>query len=425
MLSDSVMAKLLDSTFLNVAFTSDNQSEIRVEYHNQDDCTSGVSTDDAPSKQPTTLPVSLPPTSKPSDYPSTVPTVSSTSRYPTSQPSSASPSSTPTNSPIQTSLSPARTSTEWSLPPGIIPTSSPTLGQDWGVSNLAPSDHDGVSTDRPSPALTFPFVPVECVYKNTTAVSKLFRTYCVLHFILSQTSRLICYSTVTKLCFNSEEITLDGEYAVASGFSSGIISDTVHVYNGSDVLIHITIYPMDEADAVEVSFSNITTGFGAEITGGDNSTGLVLRDHSTGKLMDGTRVQGGKNSGAAVSISEGSRIEILGGAYGGGESDNLNLGLSLSIDGIGSRVDIYGGSFFGDWFVGALCKIYLHGCDFTINNNTVQGFLKDDTALSVSVNIKVNGLLYFIDECPDTIGGLEEDANTVWTGNWVRLCFIL
>lgn len=174
MLSDSVMAKLPDSTFLNVAFTSDNQSEIRVEYHDQDDCISSVSTDDSPSKEPTPVLTYLPSTSKPSDNPSTAPSVPPPQRFPSFQPSdspSFSPNSTPTNSPTQPSPPEDESSMGSSLSPARVPTNSPTMGQGWGGSDFTPQDHDGASIGRPPSASTF--APVECISKNATAVSKL------------------------------------------------------------------------------------------------------------------------------------------------------------------------------------------------------------------------------------------------------------
>jgi glucose/arabinose dehydrogenase len=190
------------------------------------------------------------------------------------------------------------------------------------------------------------------------------------------------------------------------GFIDGFITSPVHLYNGSDVLLHAAVTPSFATDAVQVSGSStIRTGFGAEIIGS-----LVFRGQSTGKLMDGTRISGG------VSVRGRSSVEILGGAYGGDEPD-LDVGVSLSVNGIGSRIDVHGGSFFGGWFVGGLSSMYVHGCDITINGNVVQGFLSDDTALDVVV--KANGLLYFVDSCPDVVGGLEEELDTVWSSGSV------
>jgi hypothetical protein len=123
-----------------------------------------------------------------------------------------------------------------------------------------------------------------------------------------------------------------------------------------------------------------------------------------------------------VSVRGGSRLEITGGEYEGDNGVNMG-GLSISIDGIGSQVDVYGGSYRGDWYIGAWAKMYLFGCDFTINGNVVKGFLSDDTALDVIV--KANGLLFFVDECPDIIGGVEEQVDIMWSSGFVSYFDVL
>lgn len=95
------------------------------------------------------------------------------------------------------------------------------------------------------------------------------------------------------MCFNSESITLNKTYASDLGFDDNIIRASVHLYNTSDVLLHTSVTPPNAADAVQVSgSSSIMTGFGAEIYGGENCSGLVLRGRSTGKLMVGTKITG-------------------------------------------------------------------------------------------------------------------------------------
>lgn len=233
---------------------------------------------------------------------------------------------------------------------------------------------------------------------------------------LSSKIHSLCFSnsySITKICINSKNnITLDKMYAETElGFARGVISSPLHIYNGSNVALHAVVTAIIELSGS----STIKTGFGAEISGG-----LVLRGRSTGKLMDGTRISG-RNSGTAVSVRGGSSIVITGGVYGEGDSDP-DVGLSLSTDGIDSRIEVRGGTFFGGWFIGGLSSIYVHGCDFTLNGSVLQGFLSDDTALDVVV--KANGLLYFVDECPDVIGGLEEEIGMVWSSGSVSPCLV-
>jgi hypothetical protein len=162
LLSDSVMAKLLDWSFLNVQFTSDGQNSITPKYHSQQECAGSATT-----KQPTAFPTSSP------------------AALPTPRPSSLSPSAQrsaiPTPSPtLQSAVTPSRRpslspsiSIESSLPPAEVPfTSSPTAKQIWGVSDFAPDDEFSQSdSNRPPPVTTL--VPGECMSENTTAVSGL------------------------------------------------------------------------------------------------------------------------------------------------------------------------------------------------------------------------------------------------------------
>lgn len=155
-LTDSVMAKLLDSSFLNVQFTSDELGSIKPEYHGQQECL-GSATAIEPAKPPTASPATLRPSSlSPSKHPSAMST-SSPAIKPT-----ATPSRGPSRSP---SLWPT-VRMESSLPPaGVSLSNSPTLKQIWNASDFAPDEFP----DRPHLVMTF--VPDECLAENTTAVS--------------------------------------------------------------------------------------------------------------------------------------------------------------------------------------------------------------------------------------------------------------
>jgi hypothetical protein len=204
-----------------------------------------------------------------------------------------------------------------------------------------------------------------------------------------------------KVCINSETITIDRTYAETElGYLDGNISTQMHLYNASDVLLHANV--VFEPYAVQISGGSTIKTF-AEVHGG-----LIFRDHSRGVLTDGSRINGD------ISVRGGSSVEITGGAYWG----------DVSVDGIGSQIIVSGGSFIGGWFIGALSALFLHGCDFIIeDNNLVQGFLKDGTPLDVAV--KANGLLYFVDECPDVIGGLEEQLGVVFSVRQFGFLYVL
>lgn len=232
-----------------------------------------------------------------------------------------------------------------------------------------------------------------------------------------------------KVCVNSNALTIDETYATTLGFVNGLITHPVHVYNESDIIFKAAVTPVTNEDVVQVSgSSNFIAGIGAEISGKGNSTGIIFRGRSSGKFTHGTVIIGGENGGTAVSVRGGSLLEITGGSYGHNEYDGVNdtwtddadllPGLSLSVEGQRSRVDVHGGSFFGDWYIGAWTQVYVYGCDFSIDGNLVQGFFANGTALDVM--IKANGQLLFVDECPDVVGGLEEEFGVFWSSDTVR-----
>jgi hypothetical protein len=169
--SDSVKAKLLDSTFLDVPFTSDGQSKITPEFHTQSECIGILAT-----KQPTTTP------SKPSQRPSTMPMLS-----PTLKPT-ITPSHRPSISPTKFMLM------ESSLPPAdSSSTNSPTM-KFWSASDFAPDEFpESELGDRPAPVQTL--VPEECLAENTAAVSFIEQEMIILccPVFLVQLSPLVCY----------------------------------------------------------------------------------------------------------------------------------------------------------------------------------------------------------------------------------------
>lgn len=228
---------------------------------------------------------------------------------------------------------------------------------------------------------------------------------------------------------NANMLTIDETYATTSGFIDGLITYPVHIYNESDVILKAAVTPLTNEDVIQISgSSNFITDVGAEVNGKGNSTGIVFRGQSTGKFTYGTVIVGGENGGTAISVRGGSVLEITGGRYGHNEYDGLNEswtddadlqpGLSLSVEGQRSRVDVHEGSFVGGWYIGAWAQVYVYGCDFSIEGNLVQGFLTNGTALDVM--IKANGQLLFVDECPDVVGGLEEQFGVFWSSDSVR-----
>lgn len=388
--ADYVMAKMLDSSFLNVPLApGSNHTSITSILHSQQEC-SGCDT----TRQPTSRPTSL----SPSNHPSVNPTSSPSTQIPTTTSPSRGPSISPSSNPTTIDISsPSQTLVEASMPPaGMFSTNSPTQN----ASDFAPENFP--ESSRPAPTTTI--VPKECSVENVSAVS-FNRSNPFIHE-LNRLTQTPCLFSDFKVCINSETITIDKTYAQTElGYLGGNITARVHIYNASDISLHSTV--AFESYAVQISGgSTIKTGFGAEIDGG-----LSFRGQSKGVLMDGSMINGGSIS-PAVSVMSGSSVEITGGSYGIGDA-GIEGGLSLSVNEIGSRIDVSGGSFLGGWFIGALSALYIHGCDFTINGNIVQGFLKDDTALDVAV--KANGLLYFVDECPDVIGGLEEQLGIVFS----------
>eukprot|EP00804_Cyclotella_cryptica_P000300 CCRYP_010233-RA/>CCRYP_010233-RA protein AED:0.20 eAED:0.20 QI:1126/1/1/1/1/1/5/120/1388 len=445
--SDSVTAKLVDGRIMNVTFTSDSESSISAVIHKEDECLSRAPTKH-PTGPPTVLPTKLPtpqpslrPTPLPSKRPTTMPTLSPLPRptlAPLSTPSSApsqhyspkpiasvinsdsSPTLTPLDQPSPgLSDSPATndliTSTQ-TLPPSTSSTST-ISSFDQGESSSSSDPYLSLSPIQTSPAISptakpiwlpWNFRPPDIIADSTSGQPTASITTLDEGCSTADTSRI---------CFNAEILTLDETYAEEILDFVDYVPAQVQVYNTSDVFLAVVVEPPEAMSAVEVSgFSNVVTGSGADITGGIGSSGIVFRGSSTGNLMAGTVVTGGNNSGVAVLVQDGSEVNITGGSFSGGAYDNLTIGYSIAVEG-SSQVDVYEGSFFGDWFIGDGAKLVVHGCDFSINGDKVEGFLSNGTTIAVAVN--AIGFLSFVDECPDVIGGIEEDVGLVWSSGSV------
>lgn len=149
--AESIWAKLLDSSFLDVSFTAESRDRITL---SEAECVNEPLT-----KQPTRFLTPFP-TPKPTPRPSSSPVSVSPTLSPSSRPSST----------LDSQSQSFPSSTEPSLP--LLPTTSPSVSRIWNTSDFAPESEFESTNDRPVPITTL--VPQECLSMDASVVGSSF-----------------------------------------------------------------------------------------------------------------------------------------------------------------------------------------------------------------------------------------------------------
>ncbi|KAL7471238.1 hypothetical protein ACHAXS_011543, partial [Conticribra weissflogii] len=377
-----------------------------------------------PTERPTKYPTA-PPSSPPSHSPTSAPPTANPTKAPTSTPStppSAAPFAKPSSAP---SKNPTMVPTN-DFEPTITPPSDPsTNGPTPAALDVAriPTVTNTMSSNSTTPALPLPTPGTpsplpENSLSGTEPIEQQKAPQGVLVFNESNFQQIDFYFSENSL-----------------GYPGGIITSRIIITNNIYIFINTAVSPEPSENGstaiVVRGGSYLMTNKNSVITGGgvlgtSNSDaechGLVFEEGSTGDLMQGTKVFGGRKDSfdsiacAGVLVTDGSIVDIWGGDFNGGMNfENMGMpGYSLVAESEDTVINVYGGQYSNGWFIGAGSTIVVRGCELSYIPGGITATLRDRSPIEVSVvygdaaGELPRGSLQFHEDCPEL---LQEDMD--------------
>jgi len=448
----SVQAKLIDGNNLDVSFEGDElgitsslttgcaeEATNTFDYDDddvfsipdEDDSSTSAPTEPLSStKRPTSSPI-VQPTEPPSKDPTTSPSFFP-SHSPTSAPPTGNPIAAPTSSPSKPPS--AAPSAKPSFAPSKRPTMMPT---NVFQSTNAPSS--GPSTNGPTPSV----LDVARIPTATNSMSSNSTNPAPSSSIpgtsapnpdklLPETEPPEQQAPQGVLVFNESNFQqIDFDFSENSlGYPGGIITSKIIITNDIYIFINTAVSPepseIGSTAIVVRGGSYLMTNKDSDIRGGDvlgtndsdaDCHGLVFEGASTGDLMEGTRVSGGRkdsfvsNACAGVLVTDASIVDIWGGEFNGGMNfENMGMpGYSLVTESEDTILNVYGGQYKNGWFIGAGSTIVVHGCELTFIPGGITATLRDRSNINISVvygdavGQLSRGSLQFHEDCPELL----------------------